>query len=254
MARTVIPTNFQDDELAEEMQGRRRYRQILNLDGTVSFEDETDYDTEGSTFGASRVNEMAQNINESADVNKIIDELEDIAVVTQDGFIAGAKAVKELNSNLTANSNPFKFGYEDGQYGYYLPDGEGGADTLHPFKGTPKLLANGYGSNSSNTFTNQTVDSEYFTSISNGIKAIKNCTVLVMCNAGGGSKMNEGNTEHTVIIYKNGTEIGTAYAFAWYTFTPFISVVDLEVNDTLTFEISTNRQPYIAQDYYYICG
>lgn len=133
MARTVIPTNFQDDELAEEMQGRRRYRQILNLDGTVSFVDETDYNTEGSTFGASRVNEMAQNINESADVNKIIDDLEDIAVVTQNGFMAGAKAVKELNSNLTANSNPFKFGYEDGQYGYYLPDGEGGADTLHPF-------------------------------------------------------------------------------------------------------------------------
>lgn len=101
MARTVIPTNFKDDELAEEMQGRRRYRQILNLDGTVSFEDETDYDTEGSTFGASRVNEMAQNINESADVNKIIDDLEDIAVVTQNGFMAGAKAVKELNSNLT---------------------------------------------------------------------------------------------------------------------------------------------------------
>lgn len=100
MARTVIPTNFKDDELAEEMQGRRRYRQILNLDGTVSFEDETDYDTEGSTFGASRVNEMAQNINESADVNKIIDDLEDIAVVTQNGFMAGAKAVKELNSNL----------------------------------------------------------------------------------------------------------------------------------------------------------
>lgn len=131
MARTVIPTNFQDDELAEEMQGRRRYRQILNLDGTVSFEDETDYDTEGSTFGASRVNEMAQNINESADVNKIIDDLEDIAVVTQNGFMAGALAVKELNSNLTANSQPFRFGYQDGKYGFIIS--EGGADTFSPF-------------------------------------------------------------------------------------------------------------------------
>ena len=49
----------------------------------------------------------------------------------------------QLNSNLTANSNPFKFGYEDGKYGYYLPDGEGGADTLHPFSSNPKSASFG---------------------------------------------------------------------------------------------------------------
>lgn len=138
MARTVIPTNFKDDELAEEMQGRRRYRQILNLDGTVSFEDETDYDTEGSTFGASRVNEMAQNINESADVNKIIDDLEDIAVVTQNGFMAGAKAVKELNSNLTAKLPTDIEGFSVGEDGKPYITYKVGADSV------TKKLGNGY--------------------------------------------------------------------------------------------------------------
>ena len=151
MARTVIPTNFQDDELAEEMQGRRRYRQILNADGTVSFEDETDYDTEGSTFGASRVNEMAQNINESADVNKIIDDLEDISVVTQNGFIAGAKAVKTLNNNLGIKVSGFS------ESGYSAVTGlaydatnnklglKVGADTVIPFSsGAKKVTITGY--------------------------------------------------------------------------------------------------------------
>lgn len=34
-----------------------------------------------------------------------------------------------------ANSNPFRFGYDavSGKYGYILPDGEGGADSLHFF-------------------------------------------------------------------------------------------------------------------------
>ena len=142
MARTVIPTNFQDDELAEEMQGKRRYRQILNTDGTVSFKDETDYDTEGSTFGASRVNEMAQNINESADVNKIIDDLEDISVVTQNGFIAGAKAVKELNNNL---GNCIFSVDENGAYVTYTPIG--GADSVTKKLGKPEVISKNYTAN-----------------------------------------------------------------------------------------------------------
>jgi hypothetical protein len=36
------------------------------------------------------------------------------------------------NNDLTANSKKFKFGYVDGEYGYYKQ--EGGADTFSPFK------------------------------------------------------------------------------------------------------------------------
>lgn len=73
MARTVLPTNFQDDVLNDSMGGKRRYRMITNADNTVSFEDATVYDTEGSVFGASRVNEIAMNVNESADVSEVGD-------------------------------------------------------------------------------------------------------------------------------------------------------------------------------------
>lgn len=63
------------------------------------------------------------------------------------------------NSNLTANSNPFKFGYENGQYGYYLPDGEGGADTLHPFKSDLNVVYNQTGNEAGRQFL-YTVPSE----------------------------------------------------------------------------------------------
>ena len=42
-----------------------------------------------------------------------------------------ANNIKQLNSNLTANSQPFRFGYQDGKYGYITT--EGGADTFSPF-------------------------------------------------------------------------------------------------------------------------
>ena len=45
-----------------------------------------------------------------------------------------AKAVKELNSSLTANSNQFYFDYQDGKYGFNT-DPNRGADTFTPFSG-----------------------------------------------------------------------------------------------------------------------
>lgn len=41
MARPVLPTDFKDDVLAESMAGKRRYRIIQNVDGTVSLDDVT---------------------------------------------------------------------------------------------------------------------------------------------------------------------------------------------------------------------
>jgi hypothetical protein len=41
-------------------------------------------------------------------------------------------AIDEINDNLTANNQSFRYGYENGEYGYYTR--EGGADTFHPFR------------------------------------------------------------------------------------------------------------------------
>ena len=46
-----------------------------------------------------------------------------------DGTLTGA--VSTLNTNLTANSQAFRYGYQNGEYGYITESG--GADTFHPF-------------------------------------------------------------------------------------------------------------------------
>lgn len=100
MAKANLPVNFKDDILKENMNGKRRFNIIQNSDGTVSFEDVTDYTQVGSTFGAAQINATNEAVNNAADASKIIDSLETIKANTQSGYIAGALAVKELSSNL----------------------------------------------------------------------------------------------------------------------------------------------------------
>lgn len=100
MAKANLPVNFKDDILKENMNGKRRFKMIQNSDGTVSFDDVTDYTQVGSTFGASQINATNEAVNNAADASKIMDDLETIKANTQSGYIAGALAVKALNSNL----------------------------------------------------------------------------------------------------------------------------------------------------------
>lgn len=103
MSKTTLATNFQDDELDSSMGGLRRYKEIQNSDGTVSFEDVTDYTQIGSTFGASQINAINKAVNNSFDASKVIDDYDTLMATTQSGYAAGALAVKELNSNLSSN-------------------------------------------------------------------------------------------------------------------------------------------------------
>lgn len=100
MAKANLSVNFKDDILKKNMNGKRRFNMIQNSDGTVSFEDVTDYTQVGSTFGAAQINATNEAVNNAADASKIIDSLETIKANTQSGYIAGALAVKALNSNL----------------------------------------------------------------------------------------------------------------------------------------------------------
>lgn len=100
MTKANLPVNFKDDILKENMNGKRRFNMIQNSDGTVSFEDVTDYTQVGSTFGAAQINATNTAVNNAADASKIIDSLDTIKANTKSGYIAGALAVKELSSNL----------------------------------------------------------------------------------------------------------------------------------------------------------
>ena len=107
MAKANLPVNFKDDILKENMNGKRRFNMIQNSDGTVSFEDVTEYTQVGSTFGAAQINATNEAVNNAADASKIIDSLETIKANTQSGYIAGALAVKALSSNLGGKIGSF---------------------------------------------------------------------------------------------------------------------------------------------------
>lgn len=109
MAKEVLPVNFQDDILAAGMNGKRRYNMITNSDGTVSFEDVTEYTQDGNPFGAQQVNSANQAINESVDKSVVIDDIDDIIANTTEGKVAGALAVanmyKRVSNDLYTKSN-----------------------------------------------------------------------------------------------------------------------------------------------------
>lgn len=96
-----LPTNYKDQVLDTTQNVKRKYTMINNGDGTYSFDDETVYSEQGSSFGAGDINATNEEVN-------------------------------TLNENLTADGTPFRFGKDaNGKYGYILT--EGGADTVIPF-------------------------------------------------------------------------------------------------------------------------
>lgn len=134
MARPVLPTDFKDDVLAESMAGKRRYRIIQNVDGTVSLDDVTDYEQVGSTFGAKQVNDMSSAVNSIEDVKAANN-----CTTTEPGFVLDARQGKnlmdksnELGRDLHAlnDSGAIKGldAREDGVYITYVPTS--GADTV----------------------------------------------------------------------------------------------------------------------------
>ena len=98
MAYTPLRTDFKDDIL-DSSNYKRKYKQVVNSDGTFSFQDETTYQQVGSDYGAKEVNEERKAINKIYE-NKLV-TLDDVALVTEEGFFVDALAVKELNSNLS---------------------------------------------------------------------------------------------------------------------------------------------------------
>lgn len=92
-----LSTDFKDDILASQ-NSKRKYTQVNNSDGTVSFQDSTAYKQVGSLYGAKEVNEEREAIN-NVYANKLV-TLDEIDLVTEEGYFVDAKAVKELNSKI----------------------------------------------------------------------------------------------------------------------------------------------------------
>lgn len=140
MAKTTLPTNYVDDVLNGAMDGKRRYREIPNADGTISLEDVTTYEQVGSNFGASQLNLMSDNINQSFDANKMLKTMDEVNAVTQEGYGVDALVVKQVNDSLGG----LQFGIdENGNYGYI----KAGADTVTPFSGKLNIKTSNFSTN-----------------------------------------------------------------------------------------------------------
>ena len=68
-----LPVNYVDAVLDADVNDKRRYNLINNPDGTVSFEDVTEYTQVGSDFGANDINQTNTKVNE---VNANLSDLE----------------------------------------------------------------------------------------------------------------------------------------------------------------------------------
>lgn len=134
MAKSTVPVNFKDDIMNSAMNGKRRYRMINNSDGTISLEDVTTYDQVGSNFGAAQMNATNQAVNAAADASKIIDDIDAIRALTQEGYMAGALALKQVDDSLVnENNESFNFGVKDGVRGFFTNPSRAD-DCFVPFK------------------------------------------------------------------------------------------------------------------------
>lgn len=95
-----LSTDFKDDILASQ-NSKRKYTQVNNSDGTVSFQDSTAYSQVGSSYGAKEIIEEREAIN-NIYANKLV-TLDEIDLVTEPGFFVDAQVVKELNSKTSYN-------------------------------------------------------------------------------------------------------------------------------------------------------
>ena len=77
-------------------QGNRKYQMIQNEDGTVSFEDVTEYTQEGDSFGAKDINDTNTEVEKKFDSSDVVDPM----VTTQAGFAADAKATGDANHKI----------------------------------------------------------------------------------------------------------------------------------------------------------
>ena len=91
-----LSENFKDAVLAAGMNGKRRIKLTEVSSGVYEMEDVTEYSQQGSSYGASQVNNLNHTVNGKIDTSTIVDSADDAAAVTKTGVPVGCKAFAEL--------------------------------------------------------------------------------------------------------------------------------------------------------------
>ena len=131
----ALKTNYKDDIFS----GNRKYTQIDNGDGTISFTDSTQYSQVGDTFGATQINEIDGKINTHDSNISTINS--NIGTINSNINTINSN-INSLNSELTVGGTKFYFDYQGGKWGWNSSSARG-AGTFHPFRVTsaPVCLA-----------------------------------------------------------------------------------------------------------------
>ena len=183
-----LKTDYKDDIFT----GSRKYAEVDNGDGTISFTDETTYDQVGDSFGAAQINEIDTLLNSH---DSSITSLNSSVSSLNSSMTTANNNISALNSELTANSVKFYFDYKNGKYGFNTSPNRG-ADTFVPFKQSHPYP---WWSNSrSASYTIQKTGLYY----------------LFCCSAGGGR--DDHGTTTTATISRSGSAILTASAYYYF--------------------------------------
>ena len=77
-----LKTDYKDDVFS----GKRKYNQINNVDGTISFEDVTDYAQVGDSYGAAQINEINDTVNNINNKGYKNDDAAETSIADNDYF------------------------------------------------------------------------------------------------------------------------------------------------------------------------
>lgn len=100
-----LKTNYKDDVLDASKNEKRKFRMIQNDDGTVSFDDATEYTQQGDAFGAADINATNAKINEqSQSLTKKITAIATETYVTQKLKLNKQNRTAYLNGTIVMNA------------------------------------------------------------------------------------------------------------------------------------------------------
>jgi hypothetical protein len=101
-----LKTNYKDDVLDTSKNEKRKFRMIQNDDGTVSFDDATEYTQQGDAFGAADINATNAKINEQ---NQSLANKNKATVICRPETFIYDNDSPDLYTEFTCEQNPNDF-------------------------------------------------------------------------------------------------------------------------------------------------